>query len=158
MRSTSTNQIAFVPDPNAQPTNVGAAATNEINMVDPDYSYPKLIRGNIGYDRSLGFLGFVGSVELLYSKVRKDIDYQNLNLVQAGTRPDGRPFYARANPTYSDVIFLTNTDEGDSMNIALKVDRPFRNRWFASVSYMYGTSQTVNDGGSSQARSNWINN
>lgn len=152
------NQIAFVADPNAQPTNVGNAATNEINLVDPDYTYPQLIRGNVGYDRSLGFLGFVGSAELLFSKVLKDIDYMNLNLAQAGTRPDGRPFYARINPTYSDVVFLTNTDEGSSWNLALKLERPFRNRWFMSGSYMYGRSKTVNDGGSSQARSNWINN
>ena len=62
------------------------------------------------------------------------------------------------NPTYSDVVYLTNTDEGDSYNVALKMDRPFRNRWYSSVSYMYGRSDTVNDGGSSQARSNWINN
>ena len=152
------NRIAFVPNPDAQPTNVGSAATNEINIVDPDYSYPKLIRGNVGYDRSLGFLGFVGSVEFLFSKVIKDIGYQNLNLAQSGTRPDGRPVYSRVNPTYSDVVYLTNADEGDSMNIAVKVDRPFRNRWFGSASYMYGKSKTVNDGGSSQARSNWINN
>ena len=152
------NQIAFVPNPDAQPTNVGAAATNEINLVDPDYSYPKLVRGNLGYDRSLGFLGFVGSVEFLFSKVLQDITYQNLNLAQSGTRPDGRPVYSRVNATYSDVVFLTNADAGDSMNIALKVDRPFRNRWFGSLSYMYGRSKTVNDGGSSQARSNWINN
>lgn len=152
------NQIAFVADPFNQPTNVGAAATNEINLVDPDYAYPRLIRGNVGYDRSLGFLGFVGSAEFLFSKVLKDIDYQNLNLAQAGTRPDGRPFYARVNTAYSDVIFLTNTDQGSSWNIALRADRPMRNRWLMSGAYSYGRSDTVNDGGSSQARSNWINN
>ena len=152
------NQIAFVADPFNQPTTVGAAATNEINLVDPDYSYPRLVRGNLGYDRSLGFLGFVGSVEFLFSKVIKDIGYQNLNLVQSGTRPDGRPFYTRLNPTFSDVIYLTNADQGSSWNLALKAERPFRNRWFMSGAYSVGRSKTVNDGGSSQARSNWINN
>ena len=152
------NQIAFVPDPDSQPENVGRAATNEINLVDEDYTFPQLVRGNIGYDRSLGFLGLIGSVEFLFSKTLNDIDYRNLNLVPADTRPDGRAFYARSNPTYSDVVFLTNTDEGSGWNIAAKVDRPFRNRWYASASYMYGRSETVNDGGSSQARSNWINN
>ena len=152
------NQVAFVPDPNSQPKTVGNAATNEINVVDPDYSFPKLIRGNVGYDRSLGFLGFVGSVELLFSKVMQDIDYRNLNLIPAGTRPDGRKYYARANTAYSDVVYLTNTDQGRSFNVAAKIDRPFRNNWYATVGYLYGNSETVNDGGSSQARSNWINN
>jgi hypothetical protein len=152
------NRIPFVPDPRGQPTNVGNAATNEINLVDPDYAFPRLFRGNVGFDRSLGFLGLVGTVEFLFSQAMKDIDYDNLNLVQAGTRPDGRPFYARANSTYSDVVYLTNTADGGSYDIAFKVDRPFRNRWYASAAYRYGNSETVNDGGSSQARSNWINN
>lgn len=152
------NRIVFVPDPNNQPTNVGNAATNEINLVDPDYTYPQLLRGNLAYDRSLGWQGLVASAEFLFSKTLKDITYENLNLVEAGTRPDGRPFYRRANSAYSDVVYLTNTDEGNSWNVAFKLDRPFRNGWFANASYSFGRSKTVNDGGSSQARSNWINN
>jgi len=150
------NRIAFVADPDNQPTTVGGAASNEIDVIDPDYSYPKTIRGNLAYDRGLP-LGLVGSVELLFSKSAKDIDYQNINLRQTGTRPDGRPFYGRLNTSFSDVILLTTTDEGDSFNIATKIDRPFRNGWMASGSYMFGRSRSVNDGGSSQARSNWIN-
>jgi len=152
------NRIPFVADPNAQPRNVGQAATNEINLVDPDYSFPQLLRGNIGYDRGLGWQGLVASAELLYSKTVQDIDYDNLNMMQAGTRPDGRPFYRRADPTFSDVIFLTNTSKGDSWSVVAKLERPFRNGWYATGSYLYGRSRTVNDGGSSQARSNWINN
>jgi len=151
------NRFPFVADPDAQPRNVGAAATNEINLVDPEYTFPQLIRGNVGYDRSL-VAGLVASAELLFSKTMNDIDYQNLNLAVAGSRPDGRPFYRRANPAFSDVIFLTDTDKGSAWTIATKLERPFRNGWYASGSYLYGRSQTVNDGGSSQARSNWINN
>jgi hypothetical protein len=150
------NRIAFVADPNNQPTTVGGAASNEIDVIDPDYSYPKTIRGNVAYDRSLP-LGLTGSVELLYSKSVKDIDYENINLRQTGTRPDGRPFYGRVNTAFSDVILLTNTDQGNSWNLAFKVDRPLRNNWMATGSYMHGKSKSVNDGGSSQARSNWIN-
>jgi len=151
------NRIVFVADPTQQPTNVGNAATNEIDLVDESYSFPQLLRGNVGYDRSL-VLGMIGSVELLFSKTVHDINYQNLNLSSAGQRPDGRPFYTRANPAFSDVIFLTNTSKGDSWTIATKIERPFRGGWYAQGSYLYGRSHTVNDGGSSQARSNWINN
>ena len=151
------NRITFVPDTTRQPTNVGQAATNEINAVDEDYAFPRLLRGNIGYDRSM-VAGLIGNVELLYSKTLKDIDYQNLNLAVAGQRPDGRPYYARANPAFSDVVFLTNTSEGNAWTIATKIEKPFRNRWYAQGSYLFGESRTINDGGSSQARSNWINN
>jgi len=151
------NRIPFVADTEQQPRNVGTAATNEINLVDKSYSFPRLLRGNVGYDRSL-VMGLIGNVEVLFSKTLKDIDYQNLNLAVAGARPDGRPFYRRANPAFSDVIFLTNTTEGNSWAIATKLEKPYRNGWYAQGSYLFGRSQTINDGGSSQARSNWINN
>jgi hypothetical protein len=154
------NRFPFVANPDAQPTSVPgfAAATNEINLIDQGYDFPQLLRGNIGYDRGLGWQNLVATVEVLFSQTMKDIDYQNLNLVPAGLRPDSRPFYQRAISSFSDVIFLTNTDEGSSWNLAAKLDRPFRGNWAASGSYSYGRSNTVNDGGSSQARSNWINN
>jgi Carboxypeptidase regulatory-like domain len=150
------NRVTFVPDPNNQPTTVGGAASNEIDVIDPDYAYPKTIRGNLGYDRNLP-MGLIATVEFLFSKSTDDINYQNVNLLQTATRPDGRPFYGRVNTAFSDVILLTNTDQGNAWNLATKLDRRFRNGWMASGSYMFGRSNTVNDGGSSQARSNWIN-
>jgi hypothetical protein len=77
---------------------------------------------------------------------------------QTGTRPDGRPVFARdVVPGISDMIFLTNTDQGDAWSVAFKVERPFRDRFFANVSYLYGESTSILDGTSSQARSNWVN-
>ena len=152
------NRIPFVADATAQPTNVGGAATNEIDLIDPDYNYPSLVRGNLAYDRELGFLGFIGTAEFLYSTNVNDVKYQNLNLRQVGTRPDGRPVFARnLVPSLTDVIFLTNTDEGDAWSVMFKVDRPFRNRLFMNASYLYGRSRSIMDGTSSQAASNWGN-
>ncbi len=152
------NRIAFVPDPTTQPTSVGNAQTNEVDLIDPDYKYPSLVRLNLAYDRDLKLFGFIGTTEFLYSQNVNDIKYQNLNLAQVGTRHDGRPFYARTVvPQISDAIFLTNTDQGDSWSIVFKVDRPFRNRFFMSGSYLYGESTSILDGTSSQAASNWGN-
>jgi hypothetical protein len=150
--------VPFSPDPNNQPRDLGNIPANEIDLIDPDYKYPSLMRGNLAYDRDLGVFGLVGTAEFLYTKNVNDIKYQNLNLVQIGTRPDGRPLYARNKvPTLTDVIFLTNTDEGDAWSIAFKVDRPFRDRFFMSSSYLYGQSHSIMDGTSSQAASNFIN-
>jgi carboxypeptidase family protein len=152
------NRIAFVSDPSAQPTSVGNAATNEVDMIDPDYKYPSLVRFNAAYDRELGFFGFIGTAELLYSQNVNDVKYANLNLRQTGARPDGRPTYARDVSTQiSDAILLTNTDQGSAWSIVFKVDRPFRNRFFMSGSYLYGESTSILDGTSSQAASNWGN-
>src|SRR5262249_21153255 len=75
------NRIPFVADPNNQPKTVtGASAgsfTNEIDLVDPDYSYPKVLRGNLAYDHDLGFGGLVGTLEFLGAKTLKDINYRN---------------------------------------------------------------------------------
>jgi Carboxypeptidase regulatory-like domain len=152
------NKIPFVSDPNGQPTSLGSAATNEVDVVDPNYKFPELIRGNLAYDRDLGFWGLFGSVEMLFSKTVKDIDYQNLNFVPSGnTLADGRPLFTRKNSSFSDVILLTNTDKGSSWDVSAKLERPFRNGLYASASYRYGTSKSVNDGTSSQAASNWGN-
>jgi hypothetical protein len=157
-RGTGAQRIPFSPDVNTQPRNVGSAATNEIDLIDPDYKYPSLMRGNVAYDRALGFQFLVGTVEFLYSKNINDIRYENLNLRQTGTRPDGRPVYSRnVVSSLSDVIFLTNSDEGDAWSIAFKVERPFRDRFFANVSYLFGKSRSILDGTSSQAASNWGN-
>ncbi len=155
------NRIPFVADPRNQPRTVtGASAgsfTNEIDVVDPDYKFPQLLRGNLGYDRDLGFWGMVGGVEVFWSRTAKDIAYENLNLVQSGTRPDGRPLYTRRNRTFSDIILLKNTDEGSQWSFTGKLERPFRNGFYAMASYFYGEAESVNDGTSSQAASNWGN-
>jgi hypothetical protein len=157
-RGNGSQRIPFIPDANGQPTSIGNAATNEIDLIDPDYKYPSLVRTNIAYDRDLGVFGLIGTAEFLYSKNINDIRYENLNLQQVGTRPDGRQVWARNRvPSLTDVIFLTNTHTGDAWSIVFKVDRPFRNRFFMNSSYLYGRSRSILDGTSSQAASNWGN-
>ena len=149
--------VQFSPDPNNQPRNLGTASRNEINTLDPDYDFPQTLRGNLGYDRSIGWQRLVVGAELLFSNTVKDIDYKNLNLVATSTLPDGRPRFAVLNPVLGDVVFLTNTTQGSSWSTAFKLERPFQGGWFANASYLYGRTKSVNDGGSSQARSNWVN-
>lgn len=155
------NRIPFVADPAAQARVVtGATAgafTNEIDVVDPNYKFPQLLRANLGYDRDLGFAGLVGGIEVFYSRNVKDIAYENLNIVQSSTRPDGRPVFTRKNRTFSDIILLKNTDEGSQWSFTGKLERPFRNGFYAMASYFYGESESINDGTSSQAASNWGN-
>ena len=149
--------VRFEPDPGRQPRNVAEASRNEINLIDPDYDFPQTLRGNLGYDRSIGWQRLVFGAELLFSNTVRDIDYQNFNLVPVSTLPDGRPRFGVLNPAFGDVVFLTNTSEGSSWSTAFRVERPFADGWFVNASYLYGRTRAVNDGGSSQARSNWVN-
>jgi hypothetical protein len=154
------NKIPFVADPRNQPKTVtGATAgafTNEIDVVDPDYDYPRVLRGNVAYDHDLGIWGLVGTVELLGANTLKDIDYENLNRIPGpDTLFDGRPRFIRKVSSLSDVVLLTNTDEGSQWSFSGKLERPFRNGLYASASYIYGRAKSINDGTSSQALSNW---
>lgn len=150
-------EVPFNPDPFNQPTQVGDVFTNEINLIDPDFQMPTIWRANLAYDREIGFWGLTGSAEVIYSEVIEDIAYQNLNYVDSGERVsfDGRPVFDEVDSSFADVIFLTNTDEGDQTSVALKLERPFRDGVYGYVSYVYSDSSVVNDGTSSQARSNW---
>jgi hypothetical protein len=155
------NRIPFVTDVNNQPKTVtGASAgsfTNEIDVIDPDYKYPTLLRGNLAYDRELPWGGLVASGEVLFTNDIYDIKYQNLNRVPgtAVQAIDGRPIFTRVSTTLSDVILLTNSGEGSSWSTVLGLRRPFRNGWYAQGSYLFGRSNAIMDGTSSQAASNW---
>ena len=157
------NRIPFASDPLNQPKTVtGATAgtfNNEIDMIDPDFNYPSILRGNVGGDTQLPF-GLVGTVDFVWSKTMKDIKYQNLNLVQLSgvSGSGGRPFFARNRvSTVSDAILLENTDKGYSWNLAFEARRPFRRGFFASAGYSYGQAKSIMDGTSDQAASNWGN-
>ncbi len=160
--NSSANKIPFVTDPLNQPTSVtGASAgsfSNEIDVVDPNFKYPSILRGNFGYDHTL-LWGFVGTADFVWSKTLNDIKYQNLNFVQVpgATGVGGRPFFTRNVAAFSDVILLENTNKGYSYNFSYEVRRPFRNGVFVQGSYWYGVAKTIMDGTSDQAASNWGN-
>lgn len=151
------NRQPFVPDPDNQPKTVGTASTNEIDMIDPNYDFPQVVRGNLGYDRNLGFWGLMTTSELVFSFNRKDVAYENLNLVRTGSAPDGRPIFGRRVASLSDVILLTNTGKGHQWSASLKVERPFSRGFYTSGSYLFNRARSINDGTSSQAASNWGN-
>jgi len=58
-------------------------------------------------------------------------------------------------PTFSGAYLLTNTSEGEQTNVAFKLEKPRRGGWSGFVSYVWGNSEVINDGSSSQAVSNW---
>ena len=152
----ASNNFAFSADPNNQPKTIGSASTNEIDVIDPDYQFPSIVRGNIAYDRDLPY-GLIGTFEVLFTETVKDVTYTNLNLVQSGTRLDGRPIFSKISSAYTDVIKLRNTDQGWSRQLTAQLERRFRDGWFARGSYSYGRSRTISDTTNSTARSTWAN-
>jgi hypothetical protein len=152
--------IAFIADPDSQygPDDLPGVrlATQEINIVDPDFEFPQIWRASLGYDMKLPWWGLVGTAEAVYSFTEKDVLYQNANLQYSGeTFFDGRPIYEDINDNFTGAYYLTNTDEGDATNLTLKLEKPYDNGWWGFVAYAWGESNNVNDTTSSRAVSNW---
>jgi hypothetical protein len=157
---------AFVPDALNQPVPQGAAAlTSEVDLIDKNFTYPQLLRANVAVDHELPF-GIIGTLEFIYSKNLKEILYQNLNLRNLGaTTLGGRTTYARdvdkvalGTALYTDVIYLTNTNQGYQYTLSAQLQKNFSDRSWISAYYTYGQSKDLNSGTSSQAASNFVYN
>ena len=149
-------EIDFVPDPYGQPTDIGGASSQDINIVDPDFEFPQIWRYNLAYDHRLPWWDLVATAEVVYADIEQDVDYENVNIEQTGEfLYDGRPVYSTVSRTFSGAYLLKNTGKGEQTNYILKLEKPYREGWFGFVSYTYGDATVVNDGTSSRAVSNW---
>jgi outer membrane receptor for ferrienterochelin and colicin len=160
--------MLFTLDPNNQPILDGSSRQN-VDVLDPDFVIPTVLKSNLAVDAELPWFGLVGSVELEYIKAQDAIDYQHLNLgAPTGTLPDGRLTYwednvnlsgsrANANPDFNDVIYLTNTSKGDTKRATVSLELPQTEHWYAKASYTYTDATEASAGTSSRAISNWNN-
>jgi outer membrane receptor for ferrienterochelin and colicin len=154
-RSVDNCQVpVFSADPANQPK-LGAAGALSVDLIDPNFKFPRVLRTTLGYDRDL-FLGIRGTVEVLLSKTQEDVYYQNLNDVQTGTSPlDGRPTYSRVSTSVVDATFLTNTSKGNETTETIQLTRPFAHGITLSGNYAHQKAQSAFDATSSRAISNW---
>ncbi|MCX6145515.1 MAG: hypothetical protein NTZ35_20095, partial [Ignavibacteriales bacterium] len=172
--------FTFQPDPYQQSGSrlslLTPITTTEVDLTNPDFKMPQVFRVNLGVDRELP-LGFVGTVEGLFTQTVNDIMYQDISLsgpqsstlTPGGTLVgDGRYVYGtwsttsnrwttkRVSPKFTNVIYMTNTSDGYSYNITAQVQRTqVTDGWYANLAYTYGMSKDRNSIGSSQALSQW---
>jgi hypothetical protein len=147
--------IPFNPDPFSQPHS-GVGGTPTVDVIDPDFEFPQVLRGTIAYDRSLPWWDLRATVELIHSQVEEEIYYVNANRVQTGTNAlDGRPTYARKSTAINDAPLLTNTGEGEETVASIVVSRPARGGVGLNAGYAWMDAESAFEGGSSRAISNW---
>jgi hypothetical protein len=145
---------AFNPDPNAQPRNLGAGSAGDIALTDPDFQFPRVLRGTLGYDREL-FWGIRGSAELLWSQNQQDVFYYNVAKAESGTSPlDGRKTYSNRSTQFGNAYFLTNTDEGKEFTQTLSLDKSL-GALHLTGTYAHQKAESVGDFTSSTAGSQW---
>ncbi len=166
-RLDNTTARPFNPDPNFyKPATVtGApAASYELALTDPDFKFPQIWRTNLAVDQKLPF-GFIGTVDLIYSRDVNGIYYINANLADPTsnfTGADTRPRYdaSPANRIVNKIdnaIVLKNQNVGYAYNISASIERPFSNGLYLKAGYNYGISKNTVDPGSI-AFGSWNNN
>jgi outer membrane receptor for ferrienterochelin and colicin len=144
----------FSADPKNQPK-LGASGALSVDLINPDFKFPRVLRTTLGYDRDL-IWGIKGTVEALYSKTMEDVYYENLNDVPTGTSPlDGRPTYSRKSTALVDATYLTNTTKGSERVYTLQLLRPFTHGLTVSGNYARQNAKSAFDATSSRAISNW---
>ncbi|MBX7150869.1 carboxypeptidase regulatory-like domain-containing protein [bacterium] len=167
---------SFTTDIDNQPGKVFTAPPSEIDLTAKDFKLPQVWRLSLGVDHELPY-GIIGTIDFIASKNINQIRYQDINLrPAANTRqlslsgdPNGlRPVYSTATAgkyksQYTNVIYLSNTDNGYEYNLTFALQKNFApglfgkfdKGYYANVAYTYGRSVDENSGTSSQAISNW---
>ena len=145
----------FNPDPFNQPTNLGAGGSLTVDLIDPDFEFPRVMRATLGYDAVLPW-DIRGTAEVLFSQTQKDVFYYNVNREPTGgtSSLDGRPTFRRVNNGVADALLLTNTDEGQETTATLQVSKPIGNLTLAA-NYAWQDTDSALDATSSRAISNW---
>jgi hypothetical protein len=176
--TTTTVPAGFVADPFGQPRpGTATLPTAEVNLTDPNYKSPSILRTNLAVDQALPYYLLL-TLEGLYSKTQNDVFFENINLAgqqeNAGLTSGGvingegrevwgtynattRRFTAnRVSSAFTGVYMLTNTDMGSNANLTFQLQRlNAPDNLYANLAYTWGYSQDVNSGVSAQARSSW---
>lgn len=162
----------------SDPYNQPKPATNQpkqtVDLLANNFQQPTVMKTSLALDHELPWWGMVASAEISYVKDQNAIWYQNLNLGKpTAIGPDGRPIFfklnsngtlctssscvmANANPAYSSVMYLSNSDLGSATYTTLRLQHPGGNDGFGwSLAWTHGRASSVNAGSSSVAYSNW---
>ncbi len=175
---TATGTIpTFTVDPAAQPTECAggggaSAAVPSPNYFVSDFKFPQTFRISLGADHRLPG-GFVGTVDLLYSKNVNQLYVQDANLNNLGLSSEGRSRYGNigvsgtgsfvATPSRIAVapnaigaaVLHTNTPLGRTYSGTIQLQRSFGSGLEVNAGYTYSNTKDAISLTSSQAFSNF---
>ncbi|GAA4862124.1 TonB-dependent receptor [Luteimonas vadosa] len=175
----------FVADPRGQLALVPAGAregTQSVDFIDPDLGQPAVWKANLAFDKELPWWGMVASTELVLTKVKEAIYYEQLNLgAPTRTGQDGRLLYwnargldpsrwnvfgsgtsvgnrANANPAFTDALIARPTSKGASQQLTFSLEKPFNDTpWYWNLSYTHTNATEASPLTSSTSGSQWGN-
>ncbi|MFH1851053.1 MAG: TonB-dependent receptor [Candidatus Neomarinimicrobiota bacterium] len=132
---------------------------SEIDVVDVDLMFPRVLRTNLAVEHNLPF-NLKAGIEFLYSKNLSEVTYKQLNAVKDLTMADGRDHYAKygVSSNFLEVMYVTNTAKGYQYSLTGSLSGNWKTALGAtraSLAYTYSQSKDINSLTSSQAKSNW---
>lgn len=143
----------------------GTSSNPMINVIDPQFRYPQVLRANVALEQSIK--GWVFTLEGIYTKTLNNLLVKNIMLRESGnvlyavdksmsTAENTTTLYDSSRASqYSSVYYLTNTNKGYAYSVSLSVAKRFRFGLSLSAAYTFGRSYSVQDGTSAQAASIW---
>ncbi len=172
----------FDPNPLTQPVAGGTdtalvpITTTEVDMTSPNFKMPQVFRVDLAVDHALP-LGFVGTLEGLFTQSINDVMYQNLNIVPLAGHDNyvglgGRPLYSGLlDSAFTRVVYMTNTNKPYEYDLTASLHRQFaegifqmlgdkgiNDLAFLDLSYTFSQAYDQNAVTSSQAYSQWYYN
>ncbi len=164
--------VPFNPDGANQPIPPGGRPVQDVDVLDPDFTLPTVVKSNIALDMELPWYGLIAGFEYEYTKQQDAIFYQHLNLgAPTGTLPDGRLSYYEdplndignrsaqrfnSNPDFNDVLLATNSGRGDIKRATITLEKKTEHL-FVKGSYTHTSTSELSTLTSSRAISNWNN-
>jgi outer membrane receptor for ferrienterochelin and colicin len=147
-------------------TITGPGAGTAVNTIDPDFKYPKYLKGTLGFDHRFAN-GFVGTLEGLYTRSQNNAFYQNLALAgPTGTDRNGRVLYGTltaggatpaivAGGARQQVLDITNSSGDYTWSTTAQIQKAFSSNFEGSAAYTYQQARDVVSVTSSTAGSNY---
>lgn len=145
-------------------TITGPSSGASVNTIDPEFKYPKYLKGTLGFDHRFDN-GLIGTIEGLYTRSQDNAFYQNLALNgPTGADRNGRVLYGTLTGTgatpdtkgnRTNVLDLTNASGDYTWSVTGQVQKSFSNRFEGSAAYTYQQARDVVSITSSTAGSNY---
>lgn len=149
----------FIKDNGAVINNPNSGKT-QVDLVDNGFVMPKVFRGSLGVDYETANK-WKFTVEGLYTKVIKDILFQQLN-VSDDPRYYGydknhqQPIYSGTiDGRFSNTYLLSNTNQGYRYSVTGSVTKTIGTKLNVTIAYTYGQSKDLSNGVRNSMESNW---
>jgi len=156
----SVNGIADFIAQNGYVVNNAAIGTTQIDVVNNQFSMPKVLRTNLAMEHTTGNDYALG-IEVLYTKTIKDVFFQQINvkddpLYYGFDRHHQMPVYSGStDPGFTNVYQLSNTGLGHRFSFTGSIKKQFKQGGNFSLAYTYGQSKDVFNGIRNSMESNW---